>query len=123
MAPWRTTFFGMYARSAEFGNREPWSLPPSFQQRRANIDMSVPLNFVATNDITGGNSGSPVIDREGRIVGIAFDGNIEQLPNEFVYRTAAGRTVAVHSGGIIEALRSVYQAQALVNELLGTQRR
>lgn len=63
--------------------------------------------------------GSPMIDREARIVGIAFDGNIEQRPNEFVFRTGAGRTIAVHSAGIIEALRSVCQAQALVDELLG----
>jgi hypothetical protein len=80
--------------------------------------MSKPLNFVSTNDITGGNSGSPMIDRNARIVGIAFDGNIEQLPNQFVFRTEAGRTVAVHSAGILEALRNVYQAQSLVDELL-----
>jgi hypothetical protein len=122
LAPFRTTFYGLYARSAEFGNRFPWTLPPSFERHRADIDLGVPLNFVSTNDITGGNSGSPVLDREGRIVGIAFDGNIEQLPNEFVYRQLAGRTVNVHSAGIIEALRSVYQAQALVDELLGTPR-
>jgi hypothetical protein len=122
IAPYRTTFYGMYARAAEFDNAFPWTLPPSFERQRATIDMRVPVNFVSTNDITGGNSGSPVIDREGRIVGIAFDGNIEQLPNEFVYRQVAGRTVSVHSAGILEALRSVYQAQALVDELLGVRR-
>jgi hypothetical protein len=122
VAPHLTTFYGMYARSAEFDNREPWRLPQAFEQARGRINMAAPINFVATNDITGGNSGSPVIDREGRIVGIAFDGNIEQLPNEFVYRTELGRTVSVHSAGILEALRSVYQAQALVDELLGSRR-
>jgi hypothetical protein len=122
VAPPVTTFYGLYARAAEFRNAEPWTLPAAFARRRDGLDMSVPLNFVSTNDITGGNSGSPMIDRDGRIVGIAFDGNIEQLPNEFVFRTGAGRTVAVHSAGIIEALRSVYQAQALVDELLGTGR-
>jgi hypothetical protein len=118
-APAKTTFYGYYARSAEFDNKMPWTLPPTFEKRRANVNMSTPFNFVATNDITGGNSGSPVIDRQARVVGIAFDGNIEQLPNEFLFRTDAGRTVAVHSAGILEALRNVYQAQALVNELLG----
>jgi hypothetical protein len=122
VAPYKTTLYGMYARSADFNDRYPWTLPAAFAERRGSIDMSAPINFVSTNDITGGNSGSPVIDREARIVGIAFDGNIEQLPNEFVYRTELGRTVSVHSAGILEALRSVYQAHALVNELLGTDR-
>jgi hypothetical protein len=122
VAPYKTTFYGKYARSADFNDRDPWTLATAFAERRGSIDMSVPVNFVSTNDITGGNSGSPVIDREARIVGIAFDGNIEQLPNEFVYRTELGRTVSVHSAGILEALRSVYQAHALVNELLGTDR-
>ena len=118
----KTTFYGLYARSAEFDNQMPWTLPRSFERRRANINMSVPMNFVSTNDITGGNSGSPMIDRQARIVGIAFDGNVEQLPNEFLFRTDAGRTISVHAAGIIEALRSVYEAQLLVAELLGTTR-
>jgi hypothetical protein len=119
VAPPKTTFHGLYARAAEFDNRMPWQLPPTFERRRASVNMIAPLNFVSTNDITGGNSGSPMIDREARIVGIAFDGNIEQLPNEFLFRTEAGRTISVHSAGILEALRSVYEAQALVTELLG----
>ena len=81
--------------------------------------MDTPLNFVTTNDITGGNSGSPMIDRDGRVVGIAFDGNTEQLPNQFLFRTYAGRTVGVHAAGITEALRSVYGATELLVELLG----
>ncbi|HSJ05724.1 MAG TPA: S46 family peptidase [Longimicrobiales bacterium] len=122
VAPYKTTYYGLYARAAEFDDRDPWTLPKAFAERRDSIDMTVPINFVSTNDITGGNSGSPMIDREGRIVGIAFDGNIEQLPNEFVFRTENGRTVGVHSAGILEALRSVYQAHALVSELLGSSR-
>ena len=121
-APPKTTFYGLYARAAEFDNKMPWTLPPKFARRRPDVDMSVPLNFVSTNDITGGNSGSPIIDREARIVGIAFDGNIEQLPNEFLFRTEAGRTISVHSAGILEALRNIYEAQALVTELIGTGR-
>jgi len=117
-APAKTTFYGLYGRAADFDNRMPWTLPESFERRRGALDLSLPLNFVTTNDITGGNSGSPLIDREARVVGIAFDGNIEQLPNEFLFRTeTGGRTVAVHSVGIMEALRQVYQATALVEEL------
>jgi V8-like Glu-specific endopeptidase len=97
----------------------PWTLPPAFAEHQEDLDMSAPLNFVTTNDITGGNSGSPMIDREARVVGLAFDGNIEQLPNEFLFRIMAGRTIGVHSAGITEALRSVYQADALLAELLG----
>jgi Peptidase S46 len=119
-APPFTTFAGMYARSAEFSNQMPWSLPASFAAAVDRVRMQTRLDFVATTDITGGNSGSPMIDRDGRVIGLAFDGNIEQLPNEFVFRTeTGGRTVAVHSAAIIEALRNIYEADALLRELLG----
>ncbi|MGH7460133.1 MAG: S46 family peptidase, partial [Longimicrobiales bacterium] len=117
IAPPFTTFYGIYGRSTEFANKDPFTLPKSFEAARSAINLAAPLNFVSTNDITGGNSGSPLIDREGRVVGIAFDGNIESLPNEFVYRKEAGRTVAVHTAGITEALRSIYKAEALLREL------
>lgn len=119
IAPPHTTFYGMYGHAASFGNEVPWRLPESFEEARDEIDMSTPFNFVSTNDITGGNSGSPMIDRDAEIVGVAFDGNIEQLPNEFLFSDLAGRTVAVHSAGILEALRTVYGADALIAELLG----
>jgi hypothetical protein len=118
-APPFTSFFGLYERANNFGDATPWTLPRPFAERRAEVDMAAYYNFVTTNDITGGNSGSPMIDREGRIVGIAFDGNIEQLPNEFLFSTEAGRTVGVHSAGILEALRSVYRTEALLQELIG----
>jgi len=122
IAPYRTVFHGMYARAAEFDNQEPFNLPPLFAKRKAAVNLEQPIDFVSTNDITGGNSGSPIIDRQARIVGLAFDGNVEQLPNEYVFRTeTGGRTVAVFSGGILEALRSIYQAQALLIELTGGQ--
>jgi V8-like Glu-specific endopeptidase len=121
IAPPRTVFHGMFARAAEFDGEEPFNLPPRFAARKDFIDMNAPIDFVTTNDITGGNSGSPLIDREARIVGLAFDGNVGQLPNEYVFRTeTGGRTVAVHTAGILEALRSIYQAQELLNELLGS---
>ncbi len=119
IAPPRTSIGGLYERAANFGNEMPWTLPAAFAEHRSAVDMDTPLDFVSTNDITGGNSGSPMIDREGRVIGLAFDGNIEQLPNEFLFRTVAGRTVGVHSAGIIEALRNVYGAGALVAEILG----
>lgn len=117
-APPHTTVYGLYARSAEFSNEDPWTLADSWEEARDVVDMSTPLDFVSTNDITGGNSGSPVVDRDARVVGLAFDGNVESLPNEFLFGAPGGRTVSVHSAGIIEALRSVYDADALVKELL-----
>ncbi|MCI0436334.1 MAG: S46 family peptidase, partial [Gemmatimonadetes bacterium] len=115
-----TTFSGMYERSAQHGNQMPFTLPTSFEKNKSAVNMNTQLNLVGTNDITGGNSGSPLIDKEARVVGIAFDGNMEQLPNEFVYRNVAGRSISVHSAGILEALRNIYRATALVNELLAT---
>jgi hypothetical protein len=118
LAPAFTTFYGLYARAAEFG-AEPWALPASFVRARARVDMETPLNFVATTDITGGNSGSPVIDTAGRLVGVVFDSNMEMLPNDYLYRSGSGRTVAVHAAAILEALRNVYDASGLVAELTG----
>jgi hypothetical protein len=120
LAPPFTTFHGMWSLSAGFRNEMPWTLPPAFVEAQDRIRMTTPMNFVSTTDITGGNSGSPVIDQQGRVVGLAFDGNIEQLPNEFLFRIeTGGRTVSVHSAAIVEALRSIYGADALLRELLG----
>ncbi|MDH3297993.1 MAG: S46 family peptidase, partial [Gemmatimonadota bacterium] len=96
-APPVTTLYGLFARSAEFGNQDPWTLPERWLKARDGMDLSTPLNFVSTNDITGGNSGSPLIDKDGRLVGIAFDGNVEAFPNEFLFAAPNGRTVSVHS--------------------------
>jgi len=109
----------MFARAAEFGGEMPWTLPEQFEEKRAAIDLATPINFVSTNDLTGGNSGSPMIDREGRIVGLAFDSNIDLLPATFVFDTTTGRAISVHARGITEALRNVYNARALVRELTG----
>ncbi|MGH7476386.1 MAG: S46 family peptidase, partial [Longimicrobiales bacterium] len=113
-----TTFAGLYERADRFGNDGPYRVPERFAEHRNDLDQDTPLNFVTTNDISGGSSGSAMVDREGRIVGIAFDSNLEGLPHEFLFGGGAGRTVGVHSAGIIEGLRAIYDADALADELL-----
>jgi hypothetical protein len=118
-APSKTTFFGLYDRSDGFDNKPPFNLTSRFVQRKNQINLATPLDFVATADIIGGNSGSPVINRNGEFVGIIFDGNIESLTGNFVYLEETNRAVAVHSAAIIEALRKIYDAPALATELEG----
>src|SRR5271157_2208056 len=118
-APYKTTFYGLYDRARSFDFEGPFALPTRYREGRDKLDLTTPLDFVTTNDVVGGNSGSPVINAKGEIVGLVFDGNIESLIGDFVYDGAANRTVAVHTAAMTEALRKLYNAAALVKELLG----
>jgi hypothetical protein len=118
IAPPMTTMYGLYDRSASFGDKGPFELPQRYVDGRTKLDLSTPFNFVTTNDIIGGNSGSPVVNKNGEIVGLIFDGNIESLVGDFVYEGETNRAVAVHTAAITEALRKIYGADALANELL-----
>jgi hypothetical protein len=117
VAPSKTTFMGLYDRAASFDNKAPFDLPLRAQERKDRLDLATPLNFVCDGDIIGGNSGSPVVNRAGELVGLIFDGNIESLAGNFVYDGTANRAVAVHSAGMTEALLKLYDAGALVKEL------
>ena len=115
--PPMTSMAGLYERSAKAGGKAPWDLPRRWIEKKAKINGKVPMDFVSTNDIIGGNSGSPVINARGEVVGLIFDGNLQSLVGDFVYDEAQNRAVSVHSSALIEALRKVYDAGALADEL------
>lgn len=114
-----TTMGGAYRRAKEHGFQEPFALPQSWQDRKSRLDIRTPMNFVCTADIIGGNSGSPVVDRNGDLVGIIFDGNLPSLAWDYAFTEGAGRAIAVHGSAILEALRKIYRADSLADELTG----
>ena len=118
--PYFTTMGGAYEHAAEHNNQPPYNLPESWMNAKAKLDLKTPMNFVSTADIIGGNSGSPTVNKQGEVVGIIFDGNIESLPGNFAYSDVQSRAVSVDSRGIQEALRKIYGATALADELSGS---
>ena len=117
--PYFTTMGGAYEHAAEHKNQPPYNLAESWMNSKSKLDLKTPLNFVSTADIIGGNSGSPTVNKQGEVVGIIFDGNIESLPGNFAYSEVQSRAVSVDSRGIQEALRKIYGATALADELAG----
>ena len=119
--PWFTTMGGAYTHATEHGSKPPYQLPDSWLKAKSSLDLKTPFDTVSTPDIIGGNSGSPVINKNAEVVGIIFDGNIESLPWNFMYSDKVARSVEVDSRAIIESLRNIYHADALASELTGTQ--
>ncbi|WNG45560.1 S46 family peptidase [Archangium minus] len=109
-----TRIAGLYERAT---GEDPFRLPPSWLQAKPRLDLQTPFNFVSTNDIIGGNSGSPIFNKDAEIVGIVFDGNIGSLGGEYGFDESVNRSVSVHSQGILEGLRKVYNARRLLEEL------
>lgn len=118
-APTRTTLYGLFDRAFAFGMKPPYDLPSRFLERRGRLDLSTPLNFVSTTDVTGGNSGSPVVNRDAELVGLIFDGNIDSLVGEYVYDVEKNRSIAVAGSGMGHLLRKLYGAGGLADELEG----
>jgi hypothetical protein len=112
-----TNFDGLYKHAAEHGNKYPYEIPRSWVEKKAALSLNTPFNFVSTADIIGGNSGSPVFNKNAEIVGLIFDGNIQSLVGDFVYDETQNRAVSVDSRAIIEALKKVYDAKPLADEL------
>jgi hypothetical protein len=112
-----TDFAGLWRHSAEHGDKYPYHIPESWEKAKSSLNLKTPFNFVSDADIIGGNSGSPVINKNAEIVGLIFDGNIQSLPGDFYFDGAINRAVSVDVRGMFAALRKVYHADAIVSEL------
>jgi hypothetical protein len=117
--PYTTTFGGAFERAEKQSHREPFVLPKRWLDAKSKLDLKTPFNFVSTADTIGGNSGSPVLNRAGELVGINFDRNRHGLVRNFVYTDEQARHISVHSRGVLEVLRVLYDAGPLVQELTG----
>ena len=113
-----TDIAGLFKRADQFGNKDPYKLPESWASKRSQLDLKTPFNFVSTNDIIGGNSGSPVINKKGELVGLIFDGNIQSLVGNFIFDETQNRAVSVDVRAMLYALKNIYGAKELVEELM-----
>ena len=113
-----TTLGGLYDRAANFGYKFPYALPPRWMEKKAAIDLKTPFNFVSTNDIIGGNSGSPTINNNRELVGLIFDGNIQSLVGNFDYDQSINRSISVDVRAMTEVLRKVFNANEVADELM-----
>jgi hypothetical protein len=114
-----TRMSGAFAREQKMGAKDPYALPQSWHAAKSKLDLNTALDFVSTADSIGGNSGSPIVNRKGELVGINFDRNMQGLGRNFYYSEEGMRHIAVDARGIIESLRKIYGADALANELVG----
>jgi hypothetical protein len=112
-----TTLGGLYARSDAFKHEFPYNLPARWTEKKKDINLETPFNFVSTNDIIGGNSGSPTINQNGELVGLIFDGNIQSLVGDFMYDGSVNRAISVDSRGMLEVLKKVFNANEIAAEL------
>jgi len=115
--PWFTTLGGLYERSMKFNQRFPYNLPSRWIEEKDEVELKTPFNIVSTNDIIGGNSGSPLFNKDLELVGLVFDGNIQSLVGNFYYDEAVNRTISVDSRGMLEVLGEIFDAERIVDEL------
>jgi hypothetical protein len=114
-----TTLAGLYARADQFQHKFPYDLPPRWMEKQKAVDQATPFNFVSTNDIIGGNSGSPTINKDRELVGLIFDGNIQSLVGNFDYDESINRSISVDVRAMLEVLRKIFDANEIADELMG----
>ncbi|MFN2577691.1 MAG: S46 family peptidase [Pyrinomonadaceae bacterium] len=112
-----TTLGGLYDRSAQFKQEFPYNLPPRWMQKKSAVNLKTPFNFVTTDDIIGGNSGSPTINKEGELIGLIFDGNIQSLVGDYIYDESVNRAISVDVRAMTEVLRKIFDANQIADEL------